>query len=135
MRVQEGNAAYRVNGEVKRWRTVVRTTRTSSSPITSTSGLLKCRSATIPARHAQSNIFPASARKCNVRRMCHTYHTQSQYFALSQRTRRTRCPARIHKDSLSTASLLLMTLSSILVIVTSSSDGLENPSQSTPLKT
>lgn len=35
---------------------------------------------------------------------------------------RTRCPAKIHSDSLSTASLLRSTLSSIRVIATSSSD-------------
>ena len=39
--------------------------------------------------------------------------------------RLTRCPAKMHNDSLSTASLRFNTLSSIRVIVTSSSDGLE----------
>lgn len=39
--------------------------------------------------------------------------------------KRTRCPAKTHKDSLSTASLRRRTLSSMRVIVTSSSDGLQ----------
>jgi len=47
-------------------------TTVTSSPTTSTSGLRKCFRATIPARQAQSRRLPASARKCRVRRICHT---------------------------------------------------------------
>lgn len=49
-----------------------RLTTITSSPITSTSGFLKCRNAVIAARAAQSNRFPSSARKCSVNRSCHT---------------------------------------------------------------
>ena len=50
------------------------TTRTmiTSSPITSTSGLQKWRSAVIAARDAQSSKFPESDKKCNVSRNCQT---------------------------------------------------------------
>lgn len=50
-------------------------TTVTSSPITSTSGLRKCFNATMPAKHAQSSIFPSSAKKCSVRRRCQTYTT------------------------------------------------------------
>ena len=49
----------------------------TSSPSTSTSGLRKCLSATIPARQAQSTMFPASDRTWIVKRMCHTCPTLS----------------------------------------------------------
>ncbi|KIL63718.1 hypothetical protein M378DRAFT_655843 [Amanita muscaria Koide BX008] len=84
--------------------------------MTSTSGHLKCLKATIPARHAQSSIFPASAPKCSVNLRCQTYRiTHPGYM-------RTLCPARMQSDSLSTASLRRNTLFNIPVIVTSSSD-------------
>jgi hypothetical protein len=47
------------------------------SPTTSTSGRRKCLSATIAAKHAQSSIFPESAKKCRVSRKFHTYRLQS----------------------------------------------------------
>lgn len=51
---------------------VSRRTIVTSSPMTSTSGLRKCFRAVIPARQAQSSMFPASARKCTVSLKCHT---------------------------------------------------------------
>ena len=50
-----------------------RRTIITSSPTTSTSGLLKCLRAAIPAKHAQSSIFPSSDRKCSVSFICQTY--------------------------------------------------------------
>jgi len=98
----------------------------TSSPITSTSGLLKCFNATRLARHAQSRRFPESARQCTVRRRCHTYRKKRLGICnvYGDLCKRTLCPAKMHRDSLSTVSLLLITLSSIRVIVTSSSEGL-----------
>lgn len=49
-----------------------RLTTITSSPITSTSGFLKCRNAVIAASAAQSNRFPSSAKKCSVNRSCQT---------------------------------------------------------------
>lgn len=49
-----------------------RRTRITSSPITSTSGRLKCRRAVIAASDAQSSRFPESDRKCKVKRSCQT---------------------------------------------------------------
>ena len=94
------------------------------------SGLLKCLSAIIPAKQAQSSILPASVRQCMVNRRAQTLNKLPEIKGYDQSgtTDRsmlpTRCPARIHRDSLSTASLLRNTLSSIRVIVTSSSEGL-----------
>ena len=51
-------------------------------------------------------------------------HACQNYFEKRICNRRTLCPARTHRDSLSTTSLLRRTLSSMRVIVTSSSDGL-----------
>jgi hypothetical protein len=101
-------------------------TMTTSSPMTSTSGRRKCFNATIPARHAQSRTLPASASGCIVSLICHTFKQwKSQARCKSEkRKKHTLWPACTHSDSLSTVSLLLMTLSSILFITTSSSEGL-----------
>lgn len=113
-------------------------TTITSSPMTSISGFLKCLRAVMPAKAAQSNRFPASARKWRVRRSCQTYvptnksvsfdHARHEYeeryamnVAPSEVTRPTFSPARIHSASLSTASVLLMLFSSNRVMSTSSS--------------
>lgn len=96
--------------------------------MTSTSGLLKCLSATMPAKQAQSSMLPASARQCIVNLSAQTLRVRRSPTVIlySRWIARlfTRSPARIHNDSLSTASLRRKTLSSIRVIVTSSSEGL-----------
>ena len=100
-------------------------TTMTSSPTTSTSGRRKCLSATIAAKHAQSSIFPESARKWIVSRKFHTYARFSPVRDTAwTSTCPTRCPDCMHNDSLSTTSLRRMILSNMRVIITSSSEGL-----------
>ena len=98
-------------------------TTITSSPITSTSGFLKCLRAHMAANDAQSNMFPASFRKCSVKRNCQTYH---QLQSIVKDNTLTFSPARIQSASRSTASVLLILFSSSLVIITSSSDALSS---------
>ena len=82
----------------------------------------------MPAKQVQSSRLPASARQCIVNLSAQTLRVKSSSTIrlCSRWIERlfTRSPARIHSDSLSTASLRRKTLSSIRAIVTSSSDGL-----------
>lgn len=98
-------------------------TTITSSPMTSTSGFLKCLRAHMAANDAQSNMFPASFRKCIVKSNCQTYY---QLQSIDWYNTLTFSPARIQSASRSTASVRLILFSNNLVIITSSSDALSS---------
>lgn len=80
----------------------------------------------MPARHAQSSMLPPSDRKWNVSLRCQTLKRNGAQYLATYEHALTRWPARTHSDSLSIVSLRRRILSSMRVISTSCSLGLQH---------